>query len=206
MRKRLATDRGAELYGKRQPMMEAVFGQMKPNRRVENAFHRRGGRRRPHRMAVAAATHNLLKLHRATASRRCKPGAGWARGPARAAATRRITTDFTPHPAPPTLYATASARAAADLVDRAVPLVPRSGATMADVVGSPWFAVERSGTRRWSGSLRGCGALGWTSSGPAPKEDGTSADEGSRSPPWGWRTQPAVKRRALAALPAPARQ
>ena len=41
MRERLATDRGAELYGKRQPMIEPVFGQTKFNRRIDR-FHRRG--------------------------------------------------------------------------------------------------------------------------------------------------------------------
>jgi hypothetical protein len=62
MRQVLASDRGSELYRKRQPMIEPVFAQMKFNRGL-NRFRRRG------RGAVRAewrpitATHNL-KLHR----------------------------------------------------------------------------------------------------------------------------------------------
>jgi hypothetical protein len=41
MRERLATDRGAELYRKRQPMIEPVVGQTKFNRRIDR-LHRRG--------------------------------------------------------------------------------------------------------------------------------------------------------------------
>jgi transposase len=63
MRERLATDRGAELYGKRQPMIEPVFGQMKFNRRIDR-FHRRGRHAARTEWRLITATHNLLKLHR----------------------------------------------------------------------------------------------------------------------------------------------
>jgi Transposase DDE domain len=63
MREVLASERGGELYRKRQPMIEPVFAQMKFNRGLDRF-------RRPGRGAVRAewrlitATHNLLKLHR----------------------------------------------------------------------------------------------------------------------------------------------
>jgi Transposase DDE domain len=63
MRELLASERGGELYRKRQPMIEPVFAQMKFNRGLDRF-------RRPGRDAVRAewrlitATHNLLKLHR----------------------------------------------------------------------------------------------------------------------------------------------
>ena len=63
MRERLATDRGAELYGKRQPMIEPVFGQTKFNRRIDR-FHRRGRHAARTEWRLITATHNLLKLHR----------------------------------------------------------------------------------------------------------------------------------------------
>jgi len=63
MRERLATDRGAELYGKRQPMIEPVFGQTKFNRRIDR-FHRRGRHAARTEWRLITATHNLLKLYR----------------------------------------------------------------------------------------------------------------------------------------------
>src|SRR4051812_24173967 len=65
MRERLATDRGAELYGKRQPMIEPVFGQTKSNRRIDR-FHRRGRHAARTEWRLITATHNLLKLWRHT--------------------------------------------------------------------------------------------------------------------------------------------
>ena len=63
MRERLATDRGAELYRKRQPMIEPVFGQLKFNRRIDR-FHRRGRHAARTEWRLITATHNLLKLYR----------------------------------------------------------------------------------------------------------------------------------------------
>jgi transposase len=63
MRERLATDRGAELYGKRQPMIEPVFGQTKFNRRIDR-FQRRGRHAARTEWRLITATHNLLKLYR----------------------------------------------------------------------------------------------------------------------------------------------
>jgi len=65
MRERLATDRGAELYGKRQPMIEPVFGQTKFNRRIDR-FQRRGRHAARTEWRLITATHNLLKLWRHT--------------------------------------------------------------------------------------------------------------------------------------------
>jgi hypothetical protein len=65
MRKLLATDRGAELYGKRQPMIEPVFGQTKFNRGIDR-FHRRGRHAARTEWRLITATHNLLKLWRHT--------------------------------------------------------------------------------------------------------------------------------------------
>ena len=65
MRERLATERGAELYGKRQPMIEPVFGQTKFNRRIDR-FHRRGRHAARTEWRLITATHNLLKLWRHT--------------------------------------------------------------------------------------------------------------------------------------------
>jgi hypothetical protein len=63
MRQVLATDRGSELYHKRQPMIEPVFAQMKFNRRLDRFRRRaRGAVRAEWRLLTA--THNLLKLHR----------------------------------------------------------------------------------------------------------------------------------------------
>src|SRR5215204_4862045 len=65
MRERLATDRGAELYGKRQPMIEPVFGQTKFNRRIDR-FQRRGRHAARTEWRLITTTHNLLKLWRHT--------------------------------------------------------------------------------------------------------------------------------------------
>ena len=65
MRERLATERGAELYRKRQPMIEPVFGQTKFNRRIDR-FHRRGRHAARTEWRLITATHNLLKLWRHT--------------------------------------------------------------------------------------------------------------------------------------------
>jgi transposase len=63
MRQVLASDRGSELYRKRQPMIEPVFAQVKFNRGLDR-FRRRGrGAVRAERRLITA-THNLLKLHR----------------------------------------------------------------------------------------------------------------------------------------------
>ena len=61
MRRLLATDLGRELYEKRHQTIEPVFGQIKYNRRIDR-FQRRGRHRRAE-WRLAAATHNLLKLH-----------------------------------------------------------------------------------------------------------------------------------------------
>jgi Transposase DDE domain/Transposase domain (DUF772) len=65
MRQLLATDRGNELYRKRQPMIEPVFAQMKFNRRLDR-FKRRGRGAVRTEWRLITATHNLLKLHRHT--------------------------------------------------------------------------------------------------------------------------------------------
>lgn len=65
MRRALDTDRGAELYTKRQGMIEPVFGHTKFNRRMDR-FLRRGRAACRSEWRLIAATHNLLKLHRAT--------------------------------------------------------------------------------------------------------------------------------------------
>jgi transposase len=63
MRRVLATDRGGELYRKRQPMIEPVFAQMKFNRGLDR-FKRRGRGAVRTEWRLITATHNLLKLHR----------------------------------------------------------------------------------------------------------------------------------------------
>src|SRR3954471_19713657 len=63
MRDVLATDRGSELYRKRQPMIEPVFAQMKFNRGLDR-FRRRGRGAVRTEWRLITATHNLLKLHR----------------------------------------------------------------------------------------------------------------------------------------------
>ena len=61
-RRILATDRGAELYLKRQGIVEPVFGQIKSNRGVRQ-FSRRGRSAVRSEWRLLTATHNLLKLH-----------------------------------------------------------------------------------------------------------------------------------------------
>ena len=63
MRRVLATDRGGELYGKRQGMIEPVFADTKFNRRCDR-LQRRGRSAARSEWRLIAATHNLLKLWR----------------------------------------------------------------------------------------------------------------------------------------------
>jgi hypothetical protein len=63
MRRVLATDRGKELYAKRQAMIEPVFAHTKFNRRMDR-FQRRGRSAARSEWRLITATHNLLKLHR----------------------------------------------------------------------------------------------------------------------------------------------
>jgi Transposase DDE domain len=65
MRDRLASERGGELYRKRQPMIEPVFAQVKFNRGLDR-FKRRGRGAVRTEWRLITATHNLLKLHRHT--------------------------------------------------------------------------------------------------------------------------------------------
>ena len=62
MRRVLQTERGRELYRKRQPMIEPVFAHTKFNRRMER-FRRRGRSAARSEWRLITATHNLLKLH-----------------------------------------------------------------------------------------------------------------------------------------------
>jgi transposase len=63
MRRALATDKGADLYSRRQWMVEPVFAEIKQNRRA-GRFKRRGRAAVRSEWRLIAATHNLLKLHR----------------------------------------------------------------------------------------------------------------------------------------------
>jgi Transposase DDE domain len=62
MRNVLSTDRGRELYGKRQATIEPVFAHTKFNRRIDR-FLRRGISACRSEWRLITATHNLLKLH-----------------------------------------------------------------------------------------------------------------------------------------------
>jgi DDE family transposase len=62
MRKVLSTDRGKQLYGKRQTTIEPVFAHTKFNRRLDR-FLRRGIAACRSEWRLITATHNLLKLH-----------------------------------------------------------------------------------------------------------------------------------------------
>ena len=62
MRRVLATDRGGDLYRKRNGMIEPVFANTKFNRRIDR-FQRRGRAAARSEWRLALATHNLLKLH-----------------------------------------------------------------------------------------------------------------------------------------------
>ena len=63
MRRALSSDKGAELYSRRQWMVEPVFADIKQNRRA-GRFKRRGRAAVRSEWRLIAATHNLLKLHR----------------------------------------------------------------------------------------------------------------------------------------------
>jgi Transposase DDE domain len=63
MRHLLATEHGRALYRKRQGMIEPVFADLKFNRKI-NRFQRRGHTAARSEWRLAAATHNLLKLHK----------------------------------------------------------------------------------------------------------------------------------------------
>jgi transposase len=65
MRDRLADPDGRELYRRRQGMIEHVFGNTKHNRRIDR-FRRRGLTACQAEWQLITATHNLLKLWRAT--------------------------------------------------------------------------------------------------------------------------------------------
>ncbi len=65
MRRALQTDKGADLYSRRQWMVEPVFADIKQNRRA-GRFKRRGRAAVRSEWRLIAATHNLLKLHRHT--------------------------------------------------------------------------------------------------------------------------------------------
>jgi transposase len=62
MRRVLATERGGDLYRRRQTMIEPVFGHTKFNRRFDR-FRRRGRSAARGEWRLITATHNLLKLH-----------------------------------------------------------------------------------------------------------------------------------------------
>jgi transposase len=62
MREKLKTDRGRKLYAQRKITIEPVFGQIKYNRHIDR-FMRRGRSAVRSEWRLAAATHNLLKLH-----------------------------------------------------------------------------------------------------------------------------------------------
>jgi transposase len=63
MRRVLASERGGELYGQRQTIIEPVFANTKFNRGIER-FRRRGRSAVRAEWRLITATHNLLKLHR----------------------------------------------------------------------------------------------------------------------------------------------
>ena len=103
MRELLATERGGELYRKRQPMIEPVFAQMKFNRGLDR-FRRRGRGAVRAEWRLITATHNLLKAppphtrgrltaaagrHPARAGRNLTPNRRNARGRRRTFATAK---------------------------------------------------------------------------------------------------------------------
>ena len=63
MRRVLATERGGDLYSKRQTTIEPVFADTKFNRRIDR-FLRRGRAASRSEWRLINATGNLLKLHR----------------------------------------------------------------------------------------------------------------------------------------------
>jgi transposase len=62
MRRVLATEHGQAIYRRRMATVEPMFGQVKFNRRFDR-FQRRGRAAARSEWRLAAATHNLLKLH-----------------------------------------------------------------------------------------------------------------------------------------------
>jgi hypothetical protein len=62
MRRVLGTDRGGQLYRKRNGMIEPVFAHTKFNRGIDR-FQRRGRAAARSEWRLITATHNLLKLH-----------------------------------------------------------------------------------------------------------------------------------------------
>lgn len=62
MRRVLATEHGAELYARRQQLIEPMFANTKFNRRMDR-FRRRGRSAVRTEWRLITATHNLLKLH-----------------------------------------------------------------------------------------------------------------------------------------------
>lgn len=64
MRSVLETDRGRDLYSKRQGMIEPIFANTKFNRRIDR-FLRRGRAACRSEWRLITATHNLPKLHTA---------------------------------------------------------------------------------------------------------------------------------------------
>jgi hypothetical protein len=62
MRRKLATDRGRDLYAKRKITVEPVYGQIKYNRHIDR-FMRRGRAAAQSEWRLVTATHNILKLH-----------------------------------------------------------------------------------------------------------------------------------------------
>ncbi len=67
MARKLATRRGHAIYARRKAIVEPVFGQIKHARGFRQ-FLRRGLGRVQQEWALICLTHNLLKLHRATAN------------------------------------------------------------------------------------------------------------------------------------------
>jgi transposase len=65
MRRAITTDKGGDLYSRRQWMVEPVFADIKQNRRA-GRFKRRGRAAVRSEWRLIAATNNLLKLHRHT--------------------------------------------------------------------------------------------------------------------------------------------
>lgn len=65
MRQRLASDDGGALYKRRMAIIEPIFGQAKTNRRADR-FQRRGLPAVQSEWRLITATHNMLKLWRAT--------------------------------------------------------------------------------------------------------------------------------------------
>jgi hypothetical protein len=63
MRRVLSSERGGELYAKRQAIIEPVFANTKFNRGIDR-FRRRGRAAVRSEWRLITATHNLLKLHR----------------------------------------------------------------------------------------------------------------------------------------------